>query len=685
MTEVEPAHSLAPLLAIWLPIAGGILISASGVPGLFLSRRSAGGEGVSAALHILGATAALAGAVLSLGSGSPAVLDIAWGLPLGSLRFELDGLSAVFLPPLILVPALGTVYGLRYWRQSEHPTTGRKLRAFYGLLAGSLVLLTMARDGVLFLFCWEGMALSAFFLVTTDDQDREAREAGWVYFAATHVGTLALFGIFSIVHAMTGSFGFDPLPRDAAPIGAGSAVFFLGLIAFGLKSGLMPLHVWLPGAHAAAPSHVSAVLSGVVLKTGIYGLARVTWMFPHPPMFWGAVLLALGMVSGIVGVMFAIAQHDLKRLLAYHSIENIGIIVMGLGLAMLGRAMARPDWIALGLGGAILHVWNHSFFKSLLFFSAGAVVHRTHTREIDRMGGLAHSMPVTAIMFLVGAVAICGLPPLNGFVSELMIYLGLLRTLHPEGTGPLAGAAFAVPVLAIIGALAVACFVKVFGAVFLGAPRRDHAGEVREAPAALLVPMAVLAALCIGIGALPAGVVPFLDRAVETWETGPAPRPQSLAQLAPLGWVTAIAVAVWGGSALCMIGICRLVRPHRVARIGTWDCGYAAPSARAQYSASSFAQALVAVFRRVVRPREHSPRVHRLFPRRASYRSHIHDVVLDEWIRPAIERISRLAMKLRALQTGRVQIYVLYILLAAIALVLSNVPVIDLLRRMVTR
>lgn len=685
MTEDVSADSLASLLATWLPLAGAAVVGASGLPGLFLNRRSEAGSWAAAVLHVFGAAAALVGTALALSAGAVSAVNLSWNLPFGSFRTEVDGLSAAFLVPLVLVPALGSVYGVRYWSQREHPANGRKLRVFYGALAASLILVVVARDGILFLLAWEGMAISAFFLVTTDDRDPEARAAGWVYFVATHVGTLALFGFFATIFAVTGGFGLDPLPDTVVPIGVGTIIFFLGLLGFGLKAGLMPLHVWLPGAHAVAPSHVSAVLSGVVLKAGVYGLARLTCMLPHPPVFWGAALLTLGAVSGVVGVLFAIGQHDLKRLLAYHSIENIGIIVMSLGLAMLGRSYIRPDWVALGIGGAILHVWNHSFFKSLLFLAAGSVIHRVHTRQIDHMGGLARTMPLTAVLFFCGAVAICGLPPLNGFVSELLIYLGLFRTLHPDEGASAAAAAFAVPALAVIGALAVACFVKVFGAVFLGSPRESHAGDLPEAPRSMIVPMMILAAVCVGIGALPISATPFLDAASWAWFPGGSAPAPSVATLAPFWWISGMAVGTWVFAALLLLGLRYLVRPGTTARPGTWDCGFAAPSARMQYSASSFAQILVGIFAWVLHPAERRPRVVRLFPRRRRYRSHVHDVVLDEWVAPAVDWIARHLMRLRVLQTGRIQVYILYVLIAVVALILSIVPVLDLLRSIVTR
>src|SRR5262249_7376243 len=318
----------------------------------------------------------------------------------------------------------------------------------------------------------------------------------------------------TVLRAVSGSFALNPLDPDHLSPGLTTAIFVLALIGFGLKAGIMPLHVWLPSAHANAPSHVSAIMSGVLIKMGIYGLVRVTSLLPTPPLEWGTGVLGLGVVSGVLGVAYAVGQHDLKRLLAYHSIENIGIIVMGLGLAMIGRSLGRADWVLLGLSGGLLHVWNHALFKALLFLSAGSVIHATHTREIDRFGGLAKNMPRTAIFFLIGAVAICGLPPLNGFVSEFLIYLGLFSTLGNGNGWSFAAVAFAAPALALIGALAVACFVKVYGTVFLGTARTEQADHVRESPPNMICPMAVLAACCFFIGMAPLVLTPILNAAV---------------------------------------------------------------------------------------------------------------------------------------------------------------------------
>jgi hydrogenase-4 component B len=432
----------------------------------------------------------------------------------------------------------------------------------------------------------------------------------------------------------------------------------------------MPFHIWLPSAHAAAPSHVSAMMSGVLIKIGIYGLARMVSWLPDPPVWWGGLLLVLGTVSGILGVVFALGQHDLKRLLAYHSIENIGIIVMGLGLAMVGRSLQVSTWIVLGLAGALLHVWNHGLFKSLLFLSAGSVVHSTHTRSIDKLGGLAAAMPLTALFFAIGAVAICGLPPLNGFVSELLIYLGLFRTLG-LGTEPSWGvAAFSAALLAMIGALAVACFVKAFGAIFLGSARSDSAREAHESGRAITGPMFALALCCLVIGLFPRLVCPLLQQGVAVWIPSYDGQLPSLAMMAPMGWISVVGLTLVG--LLLAIGALwgLRLRRSRVGAAGTWDCGYAAPSPHMQYTASSFAQMLGVFFVWVLRPQVHASGKQTVFPGPAHFRSHVMDVVLDEILRPLYQVGVRITTAFRYFQGGNIHAYLAYIVIFLILLLL---------------
>jgi hydrogenase-4 component B len=657
----------------------GIALSGfSGVPGLFLGRLSSLGERLAALLMVVGCGCGLAGVAAFFRDGAGPELGLPSPVLGASFRVALDALSALFLVPIFVVSLLGSVYGLGYWKQADHPENGRKLRLFYGLLTASMALLVSAHSAILFLFAWEVMALAGYFLVCTEDHDEETRAAGWLYLAASHFATLCLFGAFALLAYLNGG-SFSLVAPASAPPGIAAAVFLLAVLGFGTKAGVMPLHIWLPSAHAMAPSHVSALLSGVLIKVGIYGLVRICALLPAPPVWWGALLLSLGVVSGVLGVAFAVGQHDLKRLLAYHSIENIGIIVMGLGLAMLGRSLGRADWVVLGLAGALLHVWNHALFKALLFLSAGSVIHAARTREIDHLGGLARAMPYTSLAFLVGAAAICGLPPLNGFVSELLIYLGLFRTLALDPTQPSwGGASFAAPALALIGALAVACFVKVFGAVFLGAPRSAQSGgshprlaEPHEAGPLMLGPMAVLAAGCFFIGLAPPLVAPLLEQGVTAF-TGAEflANSATLADLAPLGWISLLAFALLGALALGAALLAWRLRRGAVGAAVTWDCGYAEPSPTMQYTSSSFAQTLVGLFAWALRPRTHAPRLTAPFPAPSAFHSEVDDPVLQEAVLPASRWTARLSHWLRIFQRGSIQTYILYIFLTLVLLLL---------------
>jgi hydrogenase-4 component B len=644
------------------------VIALSGVPGLFMSRRAAGGQSIATVLAAAGAMLGIVGTLIFAVTGSSEPIAWRWPVPGGEFAVAIDGIAAIFLLPIFLIPTLGSIYGLEYWRQADHPDDGQKLRLFYGFVTASLALVVIAKNAVLFLVAWEVMALAAFFLVTTEDREPAVREVGWVYIVATHAATLCLFAMFALLQRAVGSFEMIAAAEDAVTPGAARAIFLLAVAGFGIKAGVMPLHVWLPGAHAMAPTHVSALLSGVLIKVGIYGLVRITSLLPQSPAWWGGFVLALGTVSAVLGVVFAIGQHDLKRLLAYHSVENIGIIVMGVGLAMLGRSLGRPDWIALGLAGALLHVWNHGLFKSLLFFSAGSVIHAVHTREIDQLGGLAKRMPRTALAFAVGAAAICGLPPLNGFVSELLIYLGLFRTVG-IGEGPAwSGAAFAAPALALVGALAVACFVKAFGAVFLGTARSDRSEHARESGPSMLVPMAVLAACCLLIGLAPALIAPLLDRAVVAWAPTAASAEFRVAALAPLGWISATGLALVGAIALSSLLLCERFRRSEVASAVTWDCGYAAPSATMQYTSSSFAEMLVRLFRSVLRPVVHTARATSLFPRAAAFESNVTEPVLDGVLEPMSRSIASFLSWSRVLQRGSIQAYLFYVFVALVGM-----------------
>jgi hydrogenase-4 component B len=652
-------------MTLWLIVVAVVLVGASGLPGLVLRRRGTAGERVATALVVAGSGCGLLGVFLAPSEARG--IDLPWSVPGGAFAVSIDAISLLFLIQIFVISALGSIYGLEYWREADHPNNGRKLRVFYGLMTAGMATLVVARNSVLFLVGWEIMALAAFFTLTTEDHLPAVREVGYLYLLATRLGTLCLFAMFALLHAATGTFEFVTPPADTE---LSTAIFLLALAGFGLKAGLMPLHVWLPGAHASAPSHVSAFMSGVLIKMGIYGLVRICSLFPNPPLWWGGVLLGLGVVSGILGVAFAIGQHDLKRLLAYHSVENIGIICIGLGLAVMGRSLGRIELVALGLGGALLHVWNHGLFKALLFLSAGAVLHATGTRQIDRLGGLLKPMPWTGLGFLVGAVAICGLPPLNGFVSELLVYLGLFRVVIGSGDRLWLAGAFAAPALALVGALAIACFVKVFGVAFLGEGRTERARVAHECGPLMLFPMAALAAGCFVIGIAPSLVAPLFDGAVAAWAPEWARGGTSLQHVAPLGPITMAALAILGALSVLGAFLGASTRRADAGAVGTWDCGYAAPGMTMQYSSSSFGQMLVGVFSWALWPAEHLPRIRGVFPRRTSFHSDVPDLVLDRAVYPAARSVGRVFAWMRWLQLGSINAYLLYILITLVALLL---------------
>ncbi len=676
-----PALSLPLLLAL----VSAALWSVAGLLGGGLEPRRSGPR-LFAALAVGAGTVGLVGAGAAFVAGGRAV-------PSGAGLVGLDALSALFLVPISLTGGAVALFGLGSWHDGERTGPGRRLRLALGLTVAALVLVVLARHALVFLVAWEVMALGAFFLVGTEEDRPGTRRAAWIYLASAHLAFLALAGLFALLRATAGSFRLEPLAAGIAATPAGTLLFWLALVGFGLKAGLFPLHVWLPPAHAAAPSHVSALLSGVVIKIGIYGLVRVLSLVPDPPAWWGGTVLAVGAVSALTGVLSALGQHDLKRLLAYHSVENVGIIALGVGLGTLGRTRGETAWVLLGLSGGLLHVVNHGLFKPLLFLSAGNVVHATGTREIDRLGGLARRMPGTALAFSAGAVAICGLPPLNGFVSEWLVYLGLVSTVLGRRVPDAALAALAAAALALVGGLAVACFVKAFGAVFLGEARTDDGREARDGGALLLAPMAILGAACLLVGLGPALLAGPLGRAVSVAAGPSAAALGPLAAVAPLRTLGAVAWAIAGSLALAAFlglrarsGFLRDLR--RPAGDGdaaastpavTWDCGYAAPTPRMQYTSSSFAATLVRTFRGVLFPRHHRPDLTggavpepgRLFPAPATFSSHVPDAVLDVVLEPAFAGVARVAARLRAIQSGRAQTYLLYVFVTLVVLLLT--------------
>ena len=608
-------------------------------------------------MSLLGSTLGLAGAGLCLFSGSAGAVDFYFaGFP---ARLAIDALSAAFLIPLHVVAGLGALYGSSYWPLDTPKGGGRSLRFFFALLAGAMSLVFLARQGIFFLLVWEVMAVSAFLLIGTDHEDAKVRRAAWTYLVATHIGTLILTALMILLARRNGGWLWVPILGAASPK-LDTAILVLAILGFGFKAGWIPLHFWLPAAHAGAPSHVSAILSAVMLKAGIYGVLRVSGLLPWIPAGVGGVVLLLGAATALYGVFYALAERDFKRLLAYSSIENIGVVGMGIGLGLTGRATHDSWLVALGFGAAVLHVWNHAAFKSLLFFGAGSVLHATGTRDMETLGGLASRMPRTAQALFPGVLAVAALPPFGAFVSEWILYRGLFAALmrgYPWTAG------LALPALALVGGLAAVAFTKFFGFVFLGSPRSAVAEEAHDPHPSMLIPMGILAFCCLALGLGSAWLLPTLDRIVAILAPGASGLLASSLgfELRMIGGFAG-ALIVFGGLAWVWAR-----RPSSLPdlpslhNLPTWGCAYSAPSVRMQYSADSFSDGWANLMPgRRIRMR----RLKAIFPTPSSLHLELTDSAGLGFLEPKVERMATMAMWFRRLQPGFLMIYLLYVLLA---------------------
>jgi hydrogenase-4 component B len=581
-----------------------------------------------------------------------------------SLSFRIDALSAFFLVAIYAVCLLAALYSYHYMDKSQKALRTAGNYFFFSLLTVSMALVVSAGNLIAFMLSWEIMSLSSFFLVVYNYEARENRKAGYLYFVYSQVGAMFILAAFGVIYAHTGNFGFAD--TAALPETAKIIVFVFAFIGFGSKAGVFPFHVWLPHAHPAAPSHISAVMSGVMIKTGIYGIIRMYVMLDWHTPFFGHFVLIAGMISGILGIVYALGQHDLKRLLAYSSVENIGIILIGLGIGMLGVAAGKPVMAVLGFAGGLLHVLNHSIYKSLLFMGAGMVLHKTGTRSIDQLGGLIKSMKITGTTFLVGSLAISGLPPLNGFVSEFLIYLGGFRGMALDKTS-FAMCLLAIVSLAIIGGLALACFTKVVGVVFQGEPRSQVAENTDEKGLTMLVPMLVLAAACIVIGVFPTFFMTMAVKAVASLGLGYGTIP-----LGPFieltGNITRTAVLIFAVFFLILALRSLLYRGKTVTRSSTWGCGFTRPTVKMQYTGSSYAASILEFFRPVAPLTENHPEIRGRFPEKSHYHSHVSDIAELHMTNVVVRPVLMLFEKLRWLQHGDIHLYIGYILLAIVVL-----------------
>ncbi len=609
--------------------------------------------------------------------GPRAALILPLGLPWIGARFQVDALSAFFLVVVNLGGAAASLYGIGYGR---HETAPHRVLPFFPAFLAGMNLVVLADDAFTFLLSWEFMSLASWALVIAHHREEANRRAGYIYLAMASFGTLTLLLAFGLLSGPAGTYTFDAIRQaEYTPLTA-AAVLALMLVGAGSKAGLVPLHVWLPLAHPAAPSHVSALMSGVMTKVAVYGFIRVVFDLLSEPAWWSSmIVLLLGGLTAFLGILYALMESDLKRLLAYSTIENIGVIFVSLGLALAFQTNGMAWAAALALTAALFHVLNHSVFKSLLFFGAGAVLTATGERNMDRLGGLIHRMPATSFVFLVGCVAISALPPLNGFASEWLMFQAILQS--PDL--PQWGLKVMVPavggLLALSAALAAACFVKAFGVTFLGRPRSDAAQAANEVDRVSLGAMVLLAGLCLLAGILPGFVIDGLSPvAVSLFG-------ERMPVQTALPWLSIVPVAEsrssYNGllvflfitiSATLAVAVVHRFASHRLRRAPAWDCGFPDASTMTQYTAGSMAQPIRRVYGSLVfQAREHveMPPPGSVEPARLTVV--VRDLIWEGIYAPIAGLVGFAADRLNVLQFLTIRRYLSLVFLALVTLLLA--------------
>jgi hydrogenase-4 component B len=553
----------------------------------------------------LAGLAALAAGLVVLLEGGSATATLPMGLPWLPSRVRLDALSGFFLGVIGVVSFAVGLYGPAYVRGFEHGRDSlTALGGFAGLFLAGMLMVVLADDAFLFMVSWEVMSLSSYFLVAFQHENAANRRAAFLYLLMAHIGGLAILLGYGVLASFGGGFAFEALRAAPLTPGWASVAFLLAFVGFGMKAGLVPLHAWLPEAHPVAPSHISALMSGVMLKVAVYGFIRFVFDLVGDIQWqWGVTVLVIGSVSTLAGVLAALMQHDLKRLLAYHSVENLGIIFIGLGLALVFLGTDHALLGTLAFVAALYHTINHALFKGLLFLGAGAILHSTHERDLEQMGGLLRRMPWTGLFFLVGCLSISALPPFNGFVSEWLTFQAALQAWQLESGVLRSLIPIASAILALSGALAAACFVKVYGVAFLGQARSRHVRHARQVPFGMRAAQGLLAALCLVLGVFPTWILQVINGVPRQILGSELPQATAHGWL----WLTPISAATASYSAPLVVVLLALLAGlalwtlrrgavRRVRRCDAWDCGFAPPGARMQYTATAFSQPIRRVF-----------------------------------------------------------------------------------------
>ena len=597
----------------------------------------------------------------------------------GDIPLRIDALSGWFILVVNLVFVTGGFYGLFYMKAYREQHNNITLHSIAMLIQhAAIVSICVIQNSFVFLIAWEILAIASFLLIIFDHEHIATIKAGINYLIQAHFSIIFLMLGFIWVANKTGSYDFEAITAYTAslPGPASLLLFIIFFIAFAIKAGFVPFHTWLPYAHPAAPSHVSGMMSGVIIKIGIFGILRMLLVIKTDFVTVGYIILITSLISGLYGVMLAIIQHNLKKLLAYHSIENIGIIGIGIGIGSIGIGNGNQVLATLGFAGALLHTLNHALFKSLLFYAAGNVYQATHTMDIEKLGGLIKKMPQTAVLFLIAAIAISGIPPFNGFISEFIIYTGLYNWLLDATLLSLLAAIFSTAGLALIGGLAMLCFTKAFGVVFLGTERQKLPDSCCEVPFLQLIPMYALAAVIILIGLFPMGFINLLSQPVNLF-TASFSSPVNLVPVNAFKALQPISLAAWIFILLVfsLFMLRKYILSHRKVETGpTWGCGYTAPTSKQQYTAGSFVRTYSKLFAPFLLIGKHEEEIHGIFPSEGKYHTHPYDEV-EKWLIDSPLKANKSFMgRFTFLNNGKLQFYILYGVIFILAVL--SIPVI---------
>lgn len=621
----------------------------------------------------------------------PAVAVLIKGIPLiktvelspitGNVDFIIDPLSAFFLIVISIMSFLGVLYANGYMKPYLNKGMNVSSHCFFlMMLIASMTMVVTVQNALFFLIVWEIMSLSSFFLVIFEGEKKEVLKAGIKYLVYMHLSVIFIMAAFILLNIKTSSLNFGAyayyLHNDAS---MANLIFLLAFVGFGIKAGFVPFHNWLPDAHPAAPSHVSGIMSGVMIKTGIYGILRFLLFIGTPSKMISYTVLTIAVISALYGVLYAVTQQDLKRLLAYSSIENIAIIGIGIGVGMLGLTYGNPYVAVLGFAGGILHILNHSIFKELMFFAAGSVYLKTHTRNMELLGGLMKKMPYTGLLFIVGSIAICGLPPFNGFIGEFLIYAGMIMGIPASEISLFLVLILSIAALGMVGTMAMLCFTKAAGITFLGNPRTECVEHVNEdVPRVMLIPMVILAFLAFFIGMFPQYFIPIVmwpvSMLVNVDKYAANPALDEVFKntfgliLSDFSWFFLIFFAV-----VAVMFIVKLI-VNRKARISnTWGCGYNRLNNHVQYTGSSYANLFISTLKPLFKRVSHIKKPKELFPKEAYYELEIEDIEEAYIVKPLVMWDEKFLTKFERIQNGNIQQYILFGLIFLILAIIGMI------------